>query len=52
MKPGVAELAIILIIVVLLFGVGRISKIAGEFARGLSELRAAIREDDDGTRDL
>jgi sec-independent protein translocase protein TatA len=32
---GVPELLIILVIVILLFGVGRISKIAGEMGKGI-----------------
>ena len=38
------ELIIILFIIVLLFGPGRLSKIAGEFGRGIREFREGIQE--------
>jgi sec-independent protein translocase protein TatA len=47
--PKGAELIIILVIVLLLFGVGRISKIAGELGRGIREFRAGLAEDDELT---
>jgi sec-independent protein translocase protein TatA len=43
---GTTELAIILVIVLLLFGVGRISKIAGELGRGISSFRNAVKGDE------
>lgn len=42
MRPGPTELIIILIIVVLLFGVGRVGKIAGELGRGIREFRKGL----------
>jgi sec-independent protein translocase protein TatA len=45
--PGGWEWIIILIVVLLLFGPGRLSKIAGEIGRGIREFRAGIREDDE-----
>ena len=38
------ELIIILFIIVLLFGPGRLSKIAGEFGRGIREFREGLQE--------
>jgi sec-independent protein translocase protein TatA len=43
------ELIIILVIVLLLFGVGRISKIAGELGRGIREFREGLTSDEDIT---
>jgi sec-independent protein translocase protein TatA len=43
---GPTELIIILIIILLLFGVGRVSKIAGEFGKGLREFRQGLSEGD------
>lgn len=37
------ELAVILVIVVLLFGVGRISKVVGELGSGIRAFREGIR---------
>lgn len=42
---GTTELIIILVIVLLLFGVGRISKIAGEMGRGVRDFRTAMKGD-------
>ncbi len=36
------ELIILLIVIILLFGVGRIGKIAGEFGQGLREFRKGL----------
>ncbi len=44
---GVPELLIILVIVVLLFGVGRIGKIAGELGRGVREFREGLSSKDE-----
>ncbi|GER80130.1 MAG: hypothetical protein JETCAE02_02880 [Anaerolineaceae bacterium] len=39
---GPTELIILLIIIILLFGVGRISKIASEMGRGVREFRDGL----------
>jgi len=41
------ELIIILVIVVLLFGVGRLSKIGSELGRGINEFRKGLQGDED-----
>lgn len=43
-RLGPTELAILLVIVILLFGVGRIGKIAGEIGAGIRNFREAIKE--------
>jgi sec-independent protein translocase protein TatA len=43
--PGAMEIIVVLVIVVLLFGVGRISKVAGELGRGIKEFRKGLTED-------
>ncbi len=40
---GIPELAIILVIVILLFGVGRIGKIAGELGSGVRSFRDGLK---------
>ncbi len=45
---GAPELIIILIIVVLLFGVGRISKVSGEVGSAIRNFREGLKGDDTG----
>jgi len=40
------ELVIVLVIVLLLFGVGRISKIAGELGSGIKAFRKGLKRDE------
>ncbi len=47
MDLGAPELLIILVIVFLLFGVGRVSKIGSELGQGLREFRHGLRGDED-----
>ena len=42
---GPTELIIILVIVLLLFGVGRLGRIGGELGKGIREFRKGIRDD-------
>ena len=44
---GTPELLIILVIIVLLFGVGRIGKVAGELGKGVREFRAGLTGKDE-----
>ena len=44
-KFGVPELVIILVIVILLFGVGRIGKIAGELGKGIKSFRDGLQSE-------
>jgi len=50
-RLGVPELLIILAVVVLLFGVGRIGKIAGEMGKGIRSFREGLRGDEDEPAD-
>jgi len=42
--PGGIELIIILVIVLLLFGVGRVSKIGGELGSAVANFRRGLQE--------
>ena len=44
--PGGSEWIIILIIVIVLFGVGRISKIAGEMGSGIRAFKQGLQDDE------
>ena len=44
---GAPELIIVLIIVVLLFGVGRISKIAGEMGSGIRAFKEGLQSEEE-----
>ena len=48
---GPTELIIILVIVIVLFGVGRIGKIAGEMGSGIRAFREGLKEPDDEAED-
>ena len=41
---GVPELAIILVIVIILFGVGRVSRIGGELGEAIGNFRKGVKE--------
>ena len=47
---GIPELLIVLIIVVLLFGPGRIGKIAGELGKGIRNFREGLSGKDDAAQ--
>jgi sec-independent protein translocase protein TatA len=47
--PGTPELLILLVIVILLFGVGRMGKIAGELGSGLKAFREGMGEKKEDT---
>jgi sec-independent protein translocase protein TatA len=41
-RPGLPELIIILIVILLLFGPGRIAKIAGELGKGIRSFKDSV----------
>lgn len=45
---GPTELIIILVIVLLLFGPGRISRIAGELGKGIRSFKDSVAPDEEG----
>ena len=53
MNLGVTELIIILVIVIILFGVGRLSRIGGELGEAIGNFRKGVQsatEDDDKSK--
>jgi sec-independent protein translocase protein TatA len=44
MGPGIPELLLILVIVMLLFGVGRISKVGGELGNAVANFRKGLND--------
>ena len=51
MRLGAPELLLILAVVVILFGVGRIGKIGKELGTGMREFRKGIQGDDENKPD-
>jgi sec-independent protein translocase protein TatA len=51
MSLGVPELLIILVIVILLFGVGRISKISGELGKSIRAFKDGLGAKDEDSQD-
>ena len=43
------ELIIVLAVILLLFGPGRIGKVAGELGRGIREFRSGLKDDEEET---
>ena len=48
-RLGTTELIIIMVIIILLFGVGRITKVAKELGSGIREFQAGLKDDDGNT---
>ncbi len=48
---GPTELIIILVIVILLFGVGRISRIGGELGKGIRAFKDGLNTEEEGEAD-
>lgn len=49
LRFGTTELLIILVVVILLFGVGRIGKIAGELGSGIRAFKSGLSGEEDKT---
>jgi sec-independent protein translocase protein TatA len=48
---GPTELVIILVIVIILFGVGRLSKIGGELGTGIKAFREGLSTEEEDSKD-
>jgi sec-independent protein translocase protein TatA len=51
MDLGPTELLIVLVIVVILFGGGRIAKLGGELGKGMREFRSGLAGEDENPAD-
>ena len=49
---GPMELIIILVVVVIIFGVGRLPEIGGALGKGIREFRSASKDDEDDPKQL
>ncbi len=49
--PGMGELIIIFFIILVVFGAGKIPKIARDVGAGIREFKKSIDEDDSGKKD-
>ncbi len=47
MAPSWIQIVIVVVLVILLFGRGRISSLMGDVARGIKSFRTGLRDDDD-----
>lgn len=45
--PGLPELLVVLAIVLLVFGIGRIARVGGELGKGVSAFREGLKEGQD-----
>ena len=51
MRLGTTELIIVLVIVVILFGVGRVSRVGSEMGTAIREFRRGLRESDEDSEE-
>jgi sec-independent protein translocase protein TatA len=49
MAPSWIQIVIVVVLVILLFGRGRISSLMGDVARGIKSFRTGLRDDDDAS---
>ena len=52
MKPGLFQILIILLIVLVLFGRGRISEMMGDFGKGIKSFKRGIADDETAPQPL
>ncbi len=52
MKPGIWELVIILVIVIIIFGVGKLPELGGALGKGIREFRQATKTAEDATEEV
>ncbi|MEN6480164.1 MAG: twin-arginine translocase TatA/TatE family subunit [Anaerolineales bacterium] len=50
--PGIWELVIILVIVIIIFGVGKLPELGGALGKGIREFRQATKTAEDATKEV
>ena len=51
MAPGIWQILIVVVLVALLFGAGRISGLMGEVAKGITSFRKGLKEGEEGSEE-
>lgn len=46
---GIWQVLLILVIVLILFGAGKLPKVMGDFGKGLNSFKKGLKEEDDGS---
>lgn len=49
MQPSIWQLALVAVVVVLLFGRGKISGLMGDVAKGITSFKKGLKEEDDAS---
>lgn len=50
MSLGIWQIVLILVIVLIIFGAGKLPQVMGDIAKGVKNFRAGMREEDEGAR--
>lgn len=45
MTPGIWQIAIVLVLVLILFGAGKLPRVMGDFGKGVRNMRNALKDD-------
>ncbi len=51
-KPGIWELVIILVIVIIIFGVGKLPELGGALGKSIREFKSATKSTEDATKEV
>ena len=52
MQPGIWQIVIIAVVVILLFGRGKISQLMGDVAKGIKSFKTGLADDDDEAKTI
>lgn len=48
MSPSLPQILLVVLVVLLLFGAGRLPRVMGDFAKGIKSFRKGLKEEDEG----